>query len=466
MARLKAPRHGCAVRMYRHGLGDCFLLAFANGSGHQKYVLVDCGVLLGTSNANEKMRRVVENIADASGGRLHALVVTHEHWDHVSGFLQAQDVFTHIEVDELWLAWTEDESNALARELKERGRIALDAISQSLAALDEDGSRYAARTKTLLGFYGEDMGAAARKTTAGAMKWVKERWSDHRYLTPGMKPPKISGLPDVRFFVLGPPQDKSYLKRSRPRASEHEVYLRDPSQDALFGMFRRMSVTPEVSDAPGSVAWGRDDPTRPFSIAYERDKYHGEVATSVQRYEAQDEAWRRIDREWMEAAGELALKLDQHTNNTSLALAIEFSPGKKVLLFPGDAQVGNWLSWHEISWTRSDGEVVNAEDLLSRTVVYKVGHHASHNATLSDKGLELMTSPALLGLIPVDRETARKRRWSMPHPPLHDRLRELTDGHTYLADEGVSNLADDETSQVPGGHLRQTDLYLDLTLEP
>ena len=33
MTRLRAPRRGCVVRMYRHGLGDCFLIAFANGNG-------------------------------------------------------------------------------------------------------------------------------------------------------------------------------------------------------------------------------------------------------------------------------------------------------------------------------------------------------------------------------------------------------------------------------------------------
>ena len=41
---------------------------------------------------------------------------------------------------------------------------------------------------------------------------------------------------------------------------------------------------------------------------------------------------------------EFALKIDNDVNNTSLALALELAD-KRVLLFPGDAQVGNWLSW-------------------------------------------------------------------------------------------------------------------------
>lgn len=93
------------------------------------------------------------------------------------------------------------------------------------------------------------------------------------------------------------------------------------------------------------------------------------------------EPWRKIDADWTGSASELAPKLDAHTNNTSLVLAIELAPKGKVLLFPGDAQVGNWLSWDEVKW---DGQAkyMTAKDLLERTVLYKVGHHGSHDATL------------------------------------------------------------------------------------
>ena len=37
------------------------------------------------------------------------------------------------------------------------------------------------------------------------------------------------------------------------------------------------------------------------------------------------------------------------TNNTSLVLAIERIADGKVLLFPADAQEGNWLSWHDVA---------------------------------------------------------------------------------------------------------------------
>ena len=49
---------------------------------------------------------------------------------------------------------------------------------------------------------------------------------------------------------------------------------------------------------------------------------------------------------------------------------------------------------------------VTSSALLARTVLYKVGHHASHNATLREKGLELMQSDELVAMIPVDEEQA------------------------------------------------------------
>src|SRR6185369_4556986 len=70
------------VRMYRQGLGDCFLITFPQ-SGKPVHVLIDCGVLVGTAKA---MTRVVEHIRDTirhgkeSGkARIDIVVATHEH---------------------------------------------------------------------------------------------------------------------------------------------------------------------------------------------------------------------------------------------------------------------------------------------------------------------------------------------------------------------------------------------------
>jgi len=95
--------------------------------------------------------------------------------------------------------------------------------------------------------------------------------------------------------------------------------------------------------------------------------------------------------------------------HTSLVLAFELDNGD-ILLFPGDAQVGNWLSWQDVSFDL-DGTTVTGTGLLRRTVVYKVGHHGSHNATLREKGLEMMERLEY-ALVPVNETMAKKKNWN------------------------------------------------------
>jgi hypothetical protein len=71
-------------------------------------------------------------------------------------------------------------------------------------------------------------------------------------------------------------------------------------------------------------------------------------------------------------------------------------------------------------------------------VLYKVAHHASHNATLDEKGLELMTHPDLVALIPVDSDKAQQLEWEMPYDPLLRRLEEKTRGRVIRSDIGLA----------------------------
>jgi hypothetical protein len=169
-------------------------------------------------------------------------------------------------------------------------------------------------------------------------------------------------------------------------------------------------------------------------------------------WNAPGQEWRKIDADWATAAEAVALALDKHTNNTSLALAFEMTASGKVLLFPGDAQVGNWLSWHEREWRIGKGpaeQVVKGPALLARTVFYKVAHHGSHNATLRDKGLELMTHPDLVAFIPVRVAEARKNRWfEMPFVKLVGRLKEKTRGRVVLSDPDCPPPSDEELTAL------------------
>ena len=50
------------VRMYRQGLGDCFLVSSPRSAGEPFYMMIDCGVILGTQNPGPIMQKVVQDI--------------------------------------------------------------------------------------------------------------------------------------------------------------------------------------------------------------------------------------------------------------------------------------------------------------------------------------------------------------------------------------------------------------------
>jgi hypothetical protein len=425
------------VRMYRQGLGDCFLLSFP-GRPRPVHVLVDCGVLLGTEDANGAMRRVAENIRAETEGVLDALVVTHEHWDHASGFLQAKEIFDLLEVKQVWLSWAENPRDELAGQLlKKRARAlaAVTAAHQRLRGMQgAAAARTAARVGGVLDFFGGPF-EAARKTISAAMEWARARpGADRQFLRPGGEPFSIPGTSSVRVYVLGPPRDPQRIRKSDPSKRASEVYELAGEGGPELGFLEAAQRADGALDAARPFEdWFRvpegEARARPFFV----DHYG---------FDSSADDWRRIESDWLGAAGPLALRLDSDTNNTSLVLAFELLPSGRVLLFPGDAQVGNWLSWEDVTWKVPAREgaprVVTSRDLLERTVLYKVGHHGSHNATLREKGLELMTSEELAAMLPVKRAMAEKQDWNMPFPSLYRRLEERTQGRILDADEGVN----------------------------
>jgi hypothetical protein len=405
----KSESYRAKIRMYRQGLGDCFLISLPRPDGGDRpfYVMIDCGVILGTADPAPKMTAVVENIISATGGEIDLLVATHEHWDHVSGFIQAQASFDKLTVHEVWLGWTEDINDELTRELKAQRDAALASLRLGLSRLRLAGDAHADETTELGGIL-EFFGAAKGASTGDALAYVKKMSKTVRYCRPADKPVQPKGAA-ATFYVLGPPHDRKRLRKINPSKREKETYGL-----ALDGLQLFM-------DGAGAALQARDD-GRPFDRQYEIPfAYAAEMAFFHERYWASGaESWRRIDADWLGGSTELALQLDSLTNNTSLALAIEL-PGGDVLLFVADAQVGNWLSWQELEWDVG-GKKVAGPDLLKRAIFYKVGHHGSHNATLKDKGLEMMEN-LRVAMIPVDEEMAKKKRWN--HMPLDELVKSL-----------------------------------------
>jgi hypothetical protein len=104
-------------------------------------------------------------------------------------------------------------------------------------------------------------------------------------------------------------------------------------------------------------------------------------------------------------------------------------------------------------------------------VLYKVGHHGSHNATLKENGLEKMSNRDLVAFVPVNKAMATKKHWKMPFPPLHKRLLEKTRGRVVLADaaeplpkpESLTGLTPAERNAFTR-KVTASELFIDITL--
>jgi hypothetical protein len=163
-----------------------------------------------------------------------------------------------------------------------------------------------------------------------------------------------------------------------------------------------------------------------------------------------DPQWRRIDKDWLMSADQLALDMNDYTNNSSLALAFELGKGGKVLLFAADAQRGNWISWGEKAW-KDGGETVTAKSLLSRTVLYKVGHHGSHNATLNGRAKDDYANLGWMAegdhareftaMITAVRKWAETQNgWDHPLKAIKEALLEKTSGRVFQTDTDLDRM--------------------------
>jgi hypothetical protein len=477
-----ADRPSVRIRMYRKGFGDRFLLTFTEGA-QTFHMLIDCGVLKGTENPEPLMEEIVEDIKTVTGGTLDLLVVTHEHWDHISGFHQARKAWDEIKVNEVWMAWTEDPDKPLARKLHDNRR----AKQQQLRSLLPKGQLAADGPIASL-LFPEELEEDASSTRAAMLYAAGKAAGNVIFHDPGTLA-SLNGISGVRVYVLGPPADTELLQ-DQPSSANSEVYL-DTHSLSLTDMFLSAVVQ---RAAPAA------DPVDPRAMPFDKDHLKGTLIKEEQARNRkffsthyfdgeadQIVAWRRIDSDWLDTGSALGLSIGADTNNTSLALAIELIDSGRVLLFPGDAQVGNWLSWHNYRWGPDQAHglsrEVQAKELLGRTVFYKVGHHGSQNATLSDQGLALMGKNGLVAMIPVDEgmckrqgaiikdgpDKGKHKGWPIPYDKLLAALMAKTGGRVIRADTGpptraeAAALLDEEWAQFDQAVV-PTDIFIDYNI--
>jgi hypothetical protein len=433
------------IRMYRQGLGDCFLITFDPKGAKPVHMLIDCGSL-GAKTTGVKLSDVITDICNTTR-HLDLLVATHEHKDHVCAFydVKKQIQQSGLTVGNVWLAWTEDPTDQLAKKIGKPQDLAM-ALTHAATALKNAGKgneksvALGEGVLDVLGFSGDTaLGAAKFATTVNeAMDFVRDGFANNGAKTsfhkPGEVPIEPAWLPGFRFYVLGPPYSETKLQDTGEHGSSE-----------LYGLAANIKSA-AMAAAGVAVADTDKESEMPFDIRFRFQREDSPMKCAMQAYNNPDAQWRRVDHDWLHSAADLALQLDNLTNNTSLALAIERISDGKVFLFPADSQQGNWLSWHDaaMKWTVKDGSSnreVTATDLLNRTVFYKVGHHASHNATAKGKGLELMNNEdELIAFIPVDRAVALgkspKGSWRMPARPLYFRLLQKCQGRVLRSDIG------------------------------
>ena len=436
------------VCMYRlHELGDCFMVTFTAGApgaagAFSSRMLIDCGSFRNSGVSTARLDKIATAIAkELAGAPIDVVVGTHQHNDHLSGFVHCEQAFRTIGVEQVWLSWLDNPLDKKAQKIgKDHHNLTLQ-LHAARAALASSLKRsrasrpLAARSfevlDDVLGFYGAS-GGAPPKVPADAVKTLKAIGTKKpEYLEPG-RSLDMPGVPpgSVRVHVLGPPRKDEDLYRKDPRKGESYDHAL-ASANLLASRFL------DASRAAGSSKKAsRDEEDYPFNQRYKRTTAGSRspaLKALLKRYNVRADGWRTLDDDWLQQAEALALFLDTFTNNSSLVLAIELVASGKVLLFAADAQTGNWSSWANVKW---DDPGVSTDDLLARTVLYKVGHHASHNATLV-AAFEKVGTPELVALIPVhkkDPNIAKANGWKMPAKNLFKRLTEKTSGRVLQMD--------------------------------
>lgn len=449
------------IRMYKTGTGDCFALKFYQGDQVNFNMMIDGGTWSGTQ---KYLSKYVKDLKDFLGNKIDVLVVTHEHKDHVHLFDVCKNMFVNdsFEVGQIWMGWTENDKSKKVKEWKKdfgKKKLALANASKHIGELvktDEFASQYKDN------LYGDEM-LAMRKKYSGVldefaelhfslkdgqylgglagMEVVKKdiKTNRYEYLKQGDIKTFAEKLPGVKFYVLGPPKDIGAVKKEKGKKGSGEAY--DHNEDLAKSDAFSMAMN-TINDTSAII----DD--KPFKSIYEEHGDHPLFLT----YKNPGMEWRKIDHDWLLSSGLLALRIERGLNNLSLALAIEIGETGKVLLFPGDAEIGSWASWHTIDWPieREEDQKHFTEELLNRTIFYKVAHHLSHNGTAKSLGADMMNHPDLMVMATLDYNIISSS-WegTMPNTGLLKDLVRKSKGRFIVMND--KDLFYDSAKQVPLG---------------
>jgi hypothetical protein len=327
------------VRMYRPGFGDCFLITFGTGTDAH-HILIDFGAHMRGEIGT--MDEIMKNIEEVTNSTIDLIVATHAHRDHISGFGKFSDRFAQFSIGEVWLPWTDNPHDSDASGLMKKHLALYNALETHLRiglGATEANPGYASALDVLSNLSGNERATSELGRGFGTGAKV-------RYLEANVSVEKVVNVGGLSADVLGPSRDPAFLSRMNPPADQH--FLTAPG--STMGMVRPF---PKLEIRPGEPDFG--------TIVGEGQPIIPDATINELQQQAEAPAER------------LALALDNVRNNTSLVILFRFQG--RTLLFPGDAQWGNWQSWIDTD---------RARQLLSEVDFLKVAHHGSENATPVD----------------------------------------------------------------------------------
>jgi len=403
------------IRTYAVGFGDCFLLSFAYARA-EKHVLIDFGSTAAPKGAPaNQLQLVARDIARVTAGKLHAVVATHRHADHISGFATNAkgsgpgDIIRALEPDVVVQPWTEDPK---ARQKAKRATRSRQIGAASLRALEAlEGMHEVAAAAEIAA---KRLGNALSPQVAGQLAFIGEDnvknlsavanlmtmpGAERHYVNAGSKSGLERVLPGVKIHVLGPPNLEQSSSIRNQVATDQDDFWQFWSRQGLasasaLGRGAKLFPREVATETPPSLRWFRQ----------------------------------RLAAVYGDELLQLVTVLDKQMNNTSVILLFEI--GNKRLLFPGDAQLENW------EYALSQPAV---RKLLGGTTLYKVGHHGSLNATPKKQLWPLFRkrskkhSPGRLLTLLSTREDKHGHLESDTEVPRSTLLKELTSESTLLS---------------------------------
>lgn len=455
------------IRMYRMGTGDCFALKFYDKDDNITLkMMIDAGVC---NISKTDLTPYMKDLLKFVDNEVDVLIVTHEHTDHVLAFQRCEQLFVDkFTAKEIWFGWTEDDNNSKVKRWKKEYGQKKFALHQSSNRIRkaytelEEFNPFALHPKqdsimqihsnqrdTIQSFIDLSLGeegsfnANKKKKYIGDLKGmsiVKDKFGKEesliKYKTPGEIVDDFESKTGIKIYILGPPE--IYKQVEIESGGEGDSY--DHSHNKHDFNFALLNALDEKK-LDGNLPFPKGTVYRRKSTAHHEYK---------NRYLKEEENWRRIDYDWIFSTATFALRMNSLTNNLSLAIAIEIQETQDVLLFPGDAEFGSWASWHKIKWPKKNEQEFTTEDLLNRTVVYKVAHHMSHNGTAREKGLDMMTSKALVAFVPLSWKKGRiGHNWAntMPNKYILEELLNKTKGKIFFCNSEKMKFNDIDLSE-------------------